>query len=412
MKIIQTIFFSLFILGITSPLFSFGQEERQDFKQIPVYVFSREDCGHCLEEKKFLESLSKEDATIQISFLDIGDSTHEKEWSEIARLYALPLATPITLVGNTVIQGFDSPDTTGERIKQIIQENREKTSLSPREIIRRGEVGLVESFDGSTCTNGSTICALPAHQPILFSVPFFGITDFSDYSLPLLSIILGFLDGFNPCALWVLITFLIVLTQTRSRKRMLLIAGIFIFSESVLYWMILNIWFTTWNFVTLDRIVTPLIGILSLLGGVFFLYEWKQADGTCKIIGLSKRERFMHRIKTLSLKPIGFLMILGVVGLAFSVNIIEFACSIGIPQAFTKILEFNNLSSIQEQSLMGLYILFYMIDDLIVLGMALWSIDKIGLTARYTVWTNFIGGILMILLGFLFLFSPETLRFL
>jgi hypothetical protein len=49
--------------------------------------------------------------------------------------------------------------------------------------------------------------------------------------------------------------------------------------------------------------------------------------------------------------------------LLFSVNVIEFACSIGIPQAFTKILELHQLGFLETQGLMSLYIIFYMVDD-------------------------------------------------
>ncbi len=411
---INKVLFTLFLVTtISPPLFSHAQNiSATNTSVVPLYVFSREDCAHCAEEKQFLEELAQRDQTIQIQILDIGDAIYHKQWTEIARINKLSLATPITVVGNTVLQGFDSADTTGKRIEQIIDKSRGKETLSPEEMIAMGANGSVESFEGSSCADGATVCAFPAQQPLVVSLPFVGATDLSKYSLPFLSVVLGFVDGFNPCAMWVLVTFLIILTQARSRKRMFLIAGVFIFAEAVLYWLILNVWFTTWNFVALDRVVTPLIGLLALLGGMFFLYEWSQATGTCKIIGASTREKFMRRIHSLSNKPVGIAMVLSVVGLAFSVNIIEFACSIGIPQAFTKILEFNHLNLFQQQSLMGIYIFFYMIDDLAVFALALWSIDKIGLTAKYTTWTNLIGGILMVILGFLFLFAPQTLRFL
>lgn len=413
----KNLLFTLFLLifsGFIFPTITQAQippiDDKSSSSKIPLYLFSREDCGHCAEEKFFLENTFIDDS-LEIHILDISNTLYHQQWKDIARIHSLSLSTPITIIGNTVIQGFDSGDTTGKRIIEIARASQGKQTLSPEEMIQQGKSGSIESFEASSCADDSEVCAFPAKQPLRLSIPFIGATDMSTYSLPLLSVLLGFLDGFNPCALWVLITFLIILTQAKSRKRMLLIAGIFILSEAILYWLILNVWFTTWNFVALDHIVTPLIGILALCGGIFFLYEWSQATGTCKIIGTSTREKFMRRIHALSSKPIGIMMILSVIGLAFSVNIIEFACSIGIPQAFTKILEFNNLTFFQEQSLMGIYIFFYMLDDFLVLIFALWSIEKIGLTTKYTTWTNLIGGILMILLGFLFLFAPQALQF-
>ena len=105
------------------------------------------------------------------------------------------------------------------------------------------------------------------------------------------------------------------------------------------------------------------------------------------------------------------LVLLGVLGLAFSVNIIEFACSIGIPQAFTKIIELNGLSWLQTQAMMAIYILFYMVDDIIVFGIALYSFERLGVTTKYVKASNLIGGMLMLILGALLIFNPEALVF-
>jgi uncharacterized protein (UPF0333 family) len=192
---------------------------------------------------------------------------------------------------------------------------------------------------------------------------------------------------------------------------MFFLAGLFILSQGIIYTLILNIWFTTWNFIDLDTIVTPIVGIIAILGGAFFLYEWSQSKGTCSITTSSKREKIIRQIKKIASSPLNPAVIFAILFLALSISIIEFACSIGIPQAFTKILEMNSLSFLGQQSMMLLFIFAYMIDDLIVFGIAIWSMEKIGITAKYSVWTNLIGGILMLVLGFLLLFSPDTLRF-
>lgn len=192
---------------------------------------------------------------------------------------------------------------------------------------------------------------------------------------------------------------------------MWIVAGLFILAETVMYYLILNIWFTTWDFIGLDRIVTPIVGLISIGGACFFLYEWYASDGTCKVVASGERMRISGRIKRLAVEPFTWLTAVGVIGLAFSVNIIEFACSIGIPQAFTKIIELNHLGFWQTQGLMFDYIFFYMIDDFLVFGLALWGFDKLYLTQKYSKWSNLIGGILMLLLGVLLIFSPQLLRF-
>jgi cytochrome c biogenesis protein CcdA len=134
------------------------------------------------------------------------------------------------------------------------------------------------------------------------------------------------------------------------------------------------------------------------------------SDGTCKVTNLQQRRRTHLRITDIATRPFTMLTAVAVIGLALSVNIIEFACSIGIPQAFTKILDLNGVSFVARHGLMLLYILGYMIDDFIVFGIALWGIDRLDLTHRYARASNVIGGVLMLALGMLLIFRPDLLH--
>ena len=403
---------SLFFLVVSFPVFAQDQSLEDT---IPLYVFSRDDCKHCQNEKKFLTQLTEEYDFIEVTYLDIHEEPYATQWREIAKLENLSLATPITVLANQVILGFGTPDTTGKLIEELAINHRGKASLSPEQIIQKGGTNQFSQKSGEVCEDGVTVCKIPNttsfQQEYNVSIPFLGTLDVTEYSLPTLSLILGFVDGFNPCALWVLITFLLVLSQTKDRKKMLLLAGLFILLQGIIYIAILNFWFTTWNFVQLDALITPLIGLVALGGGIFFLYEWATATGMCKVVDNSKRQKIIEKIKKIASSPLNFGTLFAIFALALSVSIIEFACSIGIPQAFTKILEMNQLSFLGQQSMMGFYLLAYMIDDIIVFGIALWSIEKIGVTTKYSIATNLIGGVLMIILGLLLIFAPQTLQF-
>jgi hypothetical protein len=401
-----------FLLGIIPA----SAQDLPENDTVPVYVFSREDCKHCQNEKKFLTQLSEQYEFIEVSYLNIHEEPYATQWRDIVSLENLSLATPITVVANNVLLGFGTPETTGKLIEKLILDHKGKESLSPEQIIQQGGTEQLTQQTGEVCEDGVTLCKNPNEvsrlpQQDSVSIPFLGAIDVSTYSLPALSLILGFVDGFNPCALWVLITFLLVLSQTKSRKKMLMLAGFFILLQGIIYIAILNFWFTTWNFVQLDAIITPLVGLIALGGGIFFLYEWATATGMCKVVDTSKRQKIIQKIKNIASSPFNVSTLVAVSFLALSVSIIEFACSIGIPQAFTKILEINQLSFLGQQGMMGLYLLAYMIDDMIVFGIALWSIEKIGITTKYSIATNLIGGILMIFLGLLLIFAPQTLQF-
>lgn len=371
---------------------------------VPLEVFVRADCRHCQAEKAWLSTLS--DAVV-FRLHDIADPAVAADFAKLTARAGIAKATPVTFIGGRVVQGFDTAATTGAVILDLLGQamnNPHAISLADY-LAGRGEGAAQKA--GAVCDEEAG-CVLP-DSAYRVNIPLIGVVDLKKYSLPVLSGLLGFVDGFNPCALWVLITFLVALIQIGDRRKMWAVAGLFIVAETVMYYLILNVWATAWDFIGLTRWVTPAVGLLALGSGAFFLYEGIFSDGTCKVTNTAQRHKIHSRIRELVARPMSLAIAAGVVGLALSVNIIEFACSIGIPQTFTQILQLNQLSGWQQQGLLGIYILFYMLDDFLVFGLALWSFDKIHLTQKYARATNVLGGALMLLLGALLIFRPEWL---
>ena len=194
---------------------------------------------------------------------------------------------------------------------------------------------------------------------------------------------------------------------------MLFLAGIFIAAEAIMYNLILNVWYKTWDFVALDQIVTPLVGLLAVGGGSFFLWRWhknKDAALVCDITDLETQGKTINKFKKIIEAPITITSIIAILVIAFSVNIIEFACSIGIPQAYTKILELNGLAFIERQWFILVYTAGYMFDDLVVFGLAIWGYGKLqSHGGKYAQYSLLVGGILMLLLGALLIINPSLL---
>ena len=371
-----------------------------------VSVFVRDTCKHCRDEKVFLSELQEEEPSIEVSYYDLSEDRNEKLFGDIAEYYGITKGTPLTLIKGQLIPGFGTADTTGVKIREAIKGDG-PARLKFEEIVQGGATvgGLVEA--GSMCdeTEG---CSVEAS--FLVTVPIIGTTlDVGRFSLGGLSLVLGLIDGFNPCAMWVLVMFLVLLSQIGNKKKMWQFAGLFIVAQAVMYYLILMVWFAVWDFVRLDRIVTPLVGFLALGSGLYFIYRFKTFKPVCNVTSLDEQQKIESKVTKLVNKPMTILVAIGIVGLALSVNIFEFACSVGIPQAFTKILEINQLGWLESQLFVGLYMLMYMIDDILVFGLALWSFDKIGLTHKYSKWTTLLGGVLMIVLGLLMLLKPEWL---
>lgn len=397
----------LFIIG-----FLWLGSARADDRLI-IEVLERSECRHCESEREFLRDLESSRSNVSVRFYDVEEEGKEL-FNRVTARERLPKSTPVTIVGGVILQGFDAPQTTGKRIEALLDASSGKPQITFSDYLAKpsGETGAAERIPGSSCDDGSS-CPPPTEESLLVRIPLTEKTvDVSRYSLPTLSVVLGFVDGFNPCAMWVLVTFLLMLSHVRSRKRLFQVAGLFIGAEAIMYYLILNVWFATWDFVGLDRIVTPIVGIIAVGGGLFFLYEWYTSLGTemaCRIVDAERRSKIVSKIKSILSEEFTWIAALGIVGLAFTVNVIEFACSIGIPQAFTKILELNDIGFLGTQGLMALYILFYMLDDILVFGLAVWGFDRIHGAEKYSKWSALVGGVLMLILGSLLMFQPEIL---
>lgn len=407
----HTFFFRFFLVVFTLLLGTafagaLSYAETRDESNPVIFAFVRADCGHCVEEKKFFSILTAEDSSLEIRFYDLAEEKNRALFAQVADRYVLVKGTPITMIFGTVVQGFESAETTGALFRELLKKGGENKTFE--DVVGGG--ATVHDGVGATCTAEGTCSTAPPSY--IVRIPIIGTQiDVGTWPLFALSAILGFIDGFNPCAMWVLVMFLMILAQAGSRKRMIQFAGLFIVAEAVMYYLILTVWITAWDFIALDRIVTPAVGALAVGSGAYFLYRFFTFKQECSIASINQQQSFANRAKALAGKPLTLAVALGILALAFSVNIFEFACSIGIPQTFTKIIELNAPHWLAWQGYMATYILMYMIDDMVVFGIAVYSIQKIGSTAGYAKWSSLIGGVLMLLLGILMILRPDLLVF-
>lgn len=385
--------------------------QRESVEPVVIHMFTRDDCKFCIAQAEFLKDLETKRNDFIVEYHNLANKPDQQLFVQFAEARELPKVTPLTVIGRTILQGFDSPEGTGARIVSAIERAKQDPPVSLETVMNAKDGEVVGNAD-SGC-EGEVCEATAGPGGFVFKLPFLGVVDLQKYSLPALAAILGFVDGFNPCAMWVLVTFLLVLMQIGDRKKMIQVAGLFIVAEAIMYTLILNVWYHAWDFVGLDKIVTPLVGLLGLGSGTYFLYKWwkkRNAPLVCDVTDFDQQMKIETKIHHFAKAPMTIAVVFGIIGLALSVNIIEFACSIGIPQAFTKIIELNNLGFLKTQFYMGIYTLMYMVDDLIVFGIALWGFDKLHHAGeKYSRLSLLIGGVLMLILGALLLVAPNLL---
>ncbi len=396
LKNFLVVFLFLFILFNASPVFS--QEE-----ETVLYFFYGTGCPHCAQEKTFLEKLEEKYPQLKIQSYEVFGNKENAEL--LSKLFEIcgesgQIRVPATFIGDKVIIGYLSEEITGIQIENIL-----------KECLENGCQDSLERLEQCECQKEEEKKDQFIHFPVI------GLINLSKMSLPVLTITLGALDGLNPCAMWVLLFLIVLLLNTRSRKRMLLIGGTFIITSGIVYYLLLSAWlnlFLAISYVTLTRTI---IGVFALGLGVFQIRNFiKFRPGVCKVtdnkgLGDKIKNSFKNRIQKLVGSPLTFGILIGIVILAFGVNLVEFFCSAGLPAIYTRILTLSNLSPLSYYLYLLLYAFIFMLDDLILFLIAFITLSKIGFTEKYNYWATLIGGLLIFILGVLLIFKPEFLMF-
>jgi hypothetical protein len=241
----------------------------------------------------------------------------------------------------------------------------------------------------------------------------FGDFDFLNTSLFILAFVIGLIDGFNPCAMWVLIYLITILTQLDSKKKMVYVCSIFLFASGAIYFIILLLWLLGFSLLALtsfSHYLILVVGAFSIWMGVYFIYEYinKKGELECKIGDIKSRKKTMSKIQKLVTSKITILSTLGIIVLAFTVNSVEFLCSAGLPAIFTQVLQVSDTLFITKLWYILVYIFAFMLDDLIIFILAIYALNTNFLN-KYSGISHLIGGIFMFLIGIILIFFKNLL---
>ncbi len=398
------------ILGVLFPdklvKNSVPEERYHSVSGADIVVFVRDGCPHCAAFEAFAKQQNWD-----VEYHEITKKGEPELFARVQeRAPSLNQGVPTVVVDGFVLQGYETDENTGTALKKILdacRSSEEGCRTFKQFLSGEGTVEVQSAAEGMCLEN----CTAELEKYI-WDFPIIGKVDLTLLSLPVLSILLGFLDGFNPCAMWVLITLLALLINTHDMRKVWIIGGTFLFVSGVVYYLFIAAWLNVFLLIGYNLWVQKLIGLIAIGGGGFYLYEAFGKDPSiCSITNLSKRQRTIERMKQILQLSAWPAMILGVAILAVSVNMIELVCTAGLPAIFTQILAFNDVTTAERYGYLGLYVLLYMIDDLVIFGIAVYTLHATGLTTKYRRFTLIFGGLLMYVLGLLLIFAPEALTF-
>lgn len=369
-------------------------------REVNLYLFHSSTCPHCKEERTYLKQLENKYDYLNVLEYEVHDyisvTTKVRDELKIKESYV-----PITIVGSDYIIGFST--STKSEIEALIKKYHDNDLCDAVDLIIKGK-----NIDNCVKKNNNIKI-----ENTFKNLPILGKVDVKKASLPLISIIIGLVDGFNPCAMWILLFLITMLINMKNRKRMWILGFTFIISSALVYLMFMLAYLQIAS-TLVQTWFKYLIALVAFVGGIINLnayFKTRKKDTGCTVTNIDKRRKIIFRIKRILTEKSFVLAFLGIIFLAFSVNLIELACSAGLPVLFTQIIALNNLSVFDTAIYFFLYLLFFMIDDIIVFIIAMITFKVTGISNKYSKYSHLIGGIIMVIIGILMAFKTEWLMF-
>ena len=348
-----------------------------DNTKINLYLFYGSECPHCEEERKWLAQIKdKYEYCLNIVEFEVWHNESNANLMKTVgeKFTTKPDGVPYTIIGDTAYVGYS--DSIASRIESKIK-----------------QYTLQESNDDE------------------IKIPILGTVDMNTISIPLVAVILGFIDGFNPCAMWILLFLINMLFNLKDKKKVWILGFTFLFVSGLIYFLSMlgiNIVLE----VATIKYLKIAIAIFIYFAGIFNLCKYlkmRKKEVGCSVVDNKKRKKIITKVKKIINSKSFIISLIGIIILGVTVNFIELACSLGFPVIFTEILSINNVHGISKIIYLLIYILFYMIDDIIVFVISMITLQATGITNKYNKLCTLVSAIIMIIMGILLILKPEWL---
>lgn len=336
-------------------------------------VYVADGCPHCAAAKAYLDDLAPRLGDLEVHYFDVAADGEAfaalQQWSRAADVW--PPGVPTFVRDGAVRVGFaDDP---------------------------RGRRELERFVVAGTATAE-------------VETDWFGTLSVERLGLPLFTLALGLLDGFNPCAMWVLLFLLALLVRLRDRRRMALIAGTFVAVSGLVYYAFMAAWLNLFLAIGLSTTVRwTLVAIALVIGMVNVKDFFAFGRGVSFHIPTSAKPGLYARMRGVMNTPSLSLALLGVTALAVLVNFVELLCTAGLPALYTAVLAQHDLASAGRYAYLALYIAGYIADDTLMVTLAVAALGQRKPTETSGRWLKLLSGAVMLVLGVVLALRPEWL---
>jgi thiol-disulfide isomerase/thioredoxin len=397
----------------------------QSGQPVTIYFFWGDGCPHCAAAEPFLADLAGRYPSVTIRDYEVW--YHEENREPLIKMAAKfgfePSGVPTIFVGDRYWVGFGE-DTIGAEIEATVAAciqlgcpdagsgviTPAATAAPTPVAMPTAEVAVVGSPPGETTTAASQPSGGAAAGSL--SLPFLGSVDLATQSLALSTALIAFVDGFNPCSLWVLGILLALTLHTGSRKKVFIIGLVFLTVTSLVYALFIAGLFTMFTIVSF----APWIRIVIALVALFFAavnikdYFWYKAGISFTIADEKKPGLYKSMRRVLSAGDSMPALIGATIVMSAGASLVEFSCTAGFPVLWTNLLAAQGVTALTFAALLGLYMVIYQLDEIAIFMAAVVSLRASKLEEKQGRILKLVGGMLMLTLAVVMLVNPNLMN--
>jgi hypothetical protein len=374
-------------------------------KSVIVNFFWGKGCSHCEREKRFFEARVKESPAIVVRDYEVWyNQQNAALLAGLLKAHGMKLAgVPITFIDEQVVTGFSAQSQ--KTIEGLLSVCSQKPCVDSQDILNRK---TARSSPSAAPVPGTVTTRRDTDTPV--EVPLLGKLDVQGTSLPVLTLVIAGLDSINPCAFFVLFSLLGLLIHARSRNRMLLIGGVFVFFSGCIYFLFMAAWLNLFLVMGQVAIITTIAGAVSvIIAGInikdFFLFK----QGVSLTIPDSAKPGLFDRMRRLIRATSLLSMLAGTTVLAIVANSYELLCTAGFPMVYTRILTLHSLSTTTYYLYLVLYNIVYVIPLFFIVLVFTVTLGSRKLSERQGRILKLVSGAMMLGLGGVLLLNPALL---
>ena len=377
----------------------------QEPTDVPIYFFWGDGCPHCAEEEPFLKELVRNNQ--RVTLLDYEVWYVPKNQNLMKQMAAAmgfePSGVPVTIVGDRYWVGYTT---------QIGEEIEAQVNVCLTESCPDIGVGIIPGRKAQEANEGAGNTEIGTPASSIINIPLIGPVDVQSQSLLVSTLLISFVDGFNPCSLWVLSILLSLTLNTGSRKKIFIIGAVFITVTAAVYMLFIAGLFTVFTFVSFLGWIQVFVALMALFFALINIkdYFWYK-EGLSFTIADDKKSGIYKGIRRIMQAGDSLWgLVSATFAMAVGVSVVEFSCTAGFPVLWTNLLTAQQVGTLTFVLLLLLYMLIYQIDEVAIFLAAVFTLRASRLEEKHGRILKLIGGMLMLTLAGVMIIKPALMN--